>query len=222
MLPGAINSGIIEKLLEIIGVERVDDSPLLWEQTMGVVRLFDQHFPPHPNREGELTPGEVMACWLCFILSAGNRRVLHVQKWAEQQGHSLEALTGKRVRALDLSDDRLASLLTQRGNGTAWPPFEQDLSRGRLRVYDLSLGIMHLDATSSKTYAGVSEGGLFQFGHSKDHRPDLAQVKISMATLDPLGLPIWTTVVAGHAADDPLYEPEITRVRETVGRGGLL
>jgi len=215
---------MIEKLLEIIGIERVDDIPLLWEQlkAMGIIQLFDKHFPQHPNWQGDLTPGEVLACWLCFILSCGNHRVSHVQKWAAQHLHLLAALTGKRVRALDLSDDRLAGLLAQLGDRAAWPPFEQEFSRGRRRVYDLRVEIVRLDATSAKTYAGVSEDGLFQFGHSKDHRPDLAQVKISMASLDPLGLPVSTTVVAGNWADDPLYEPEIIRVREMTGKRGLL
>src|SRR5215468_587290 len=215
---------MIEKLLETIGIERVDDIPLLWEQLkdLGVIRLFDKHFPQHPNWEGSLSPGEVIACWLCCILSCGNHRVSHVQKWAEQRLQMLEALTGKQVRALDFSDDRLAGLLAQMGDRAAWQPFERELSSGLLRVYDLSVGTVRLDATTAKTYAGVSEGGLFQFGHSKDHRPDLAQVKISMATLDPLGLTVSTCVVAGNSADDPLYEPEITRVRETTGRRGLL
>jgi len=215
---------MIEKLLETIEIERVDDIPLLWEQlkAMGVIRLFDKHFPQHPNWEGGLTPGEVIACWSCCILSCGNHRVSHVQKWAEQRLHFLEALTGKRVRALDFSDDRLASLLAQMGDRAAWQPFEQELSSGLLRVYDLSAEIVRLDATTAKTYAGVSENGLFQFGHSKDHRPDLAQVKISMSSLDPLGLTVSTSVVAGNSADDPLYEPEITRVRETTGKRGLL
>jgi len=108
---------MIEKLLEIIGIERVDDIPLLWEQLkiMGVIRLFDKHFPPHPNWEGDLTPGEVIAC---FILSHGNHRVSHLEKWAAQHVHLLEALTGKRVRALDFSDDRLADLLKQMGDRT--------------------------------------------------------------------------------------------------------
>ena len=57
--------------------------------------------------------------------------------------------------------------------------------------------------------AYVTPEGLFQLGHSKDHRPDLPQVKIAMAVLDPLGLPLTTTVVAGQTADDPLYLPEI-------------
>lgn len=46
-------------------------------------------------------------------------------------------------------------------------------------------------------------------GHSKDHRPDLAQVKIMLATLDPLGWTEATQVVEGNKADDPLYEPII-------------
>ncbi len=43
-----------------------------------------------------------------------------------------------------------------------------------------------------------------------------------MSTLDPLGLPASTTVIDGSSADDPLYEPEITRVRETTAKRGLL
>lgn len=215
---------MIEKLIEIIGIERLDDLPLLWEQlkVMGVVRLFDKHFPQHPNWVGELSPGEVIACWLCFIISTGNHRASHVQKWAEQRLHTLSALTGKRVRALDFSDHRLADLLARMGDGKAWQPFEQEFVSELLRIYDLETELVRVDSTSAKTYAGLSEGGLIQFGHSKDHRPDLAQVKLSLATLDPLGLPVSTTVVAGNSADDPLYEPEITRVRQTMGKRGLL
>jgi transposase len=215
---------MIEKLLEIVGIERVDDIPLLWEQlkAMEVIRLFDKHFPQHPNWHSTLSPGEVIACWLCFILSRGNHRLSQVEKWAAQHLHLLAALTGKPVRPLDFSDDRLASLLARLGDRRAWQGFEQELSSNLLRVYDLNPQIVRLDTTSAKTYAGVSEGGLFQFGHSKDHRPDLAQVKISMASLDPLGLPVSTSVVEGNRADDPLYLPEITRVRETTNRRGLL
>ncbi len=43
-----------------------------------------------------------------------------------------------------------------------------------------------------------------------------------LSTLDPLGLPLATTVLPGQRADDPLYIPAITRVREGLGRRGLL
>src|SRR5215204_417217 len=50
--------------------------------------------------------------------------------------------------------------------------------------------------------------------------PELPQVKIAAAVLDPLGLPLTTAVVPGNAADDPLYVPTIQQVQQTLGRGG--
>ena len=38
-----------------------------------------------------------------------------------------------------------------------------------------------------------------------------------MSVLDPLGLPLTTTVVAGNTADDLLYLPEIAKVRRIAG-----
>jgi transposase len=63
---------------------------------------------------------------------------------------------------------------------------------------------------------------LFRQGHSKDHRPDLAQFKVMLAALDPLGMPLATLVVSGNVADDPLYEPALRQARSVVGQGGRL
>ena len=72
--------------------------------------------------------------------------------------------------------------------------------------------------------SGYHAGGaasVFQFGHSKDD-PTLRQVKVMVATLDPLGLPLVTAVVAGNAADDPLYVPAVDRVLQIIEGLGLL
>jgi transposase len=81
---------------------------------------------------------------------------------------------------------------------------------------------MRIDSTTAKSYVAVTEDGLFQFGHSKEHRPDLPQLKINQAVLDPLGLPLSTTVVSGERADDPLYGPEIRKVQASLGPQGVL
>src|SRR5207237_10573639 len=77
-------------------------------------------------------------------------------------------------------------------------------------------------STTASSYAAVSEDGLLQLGHSKDPRPDLPQLKIMLATLDPLGMPLATEVLSGQQADDPLYLPAIARVRACLNRPGLL
>jgi transposase len=61
-----------------------------------------------------------------------------------------------------------------------------------------------------------------QLGHSKDHRPDLAQFKLMAAVAEPTGLLLAGDVHPGNAADDPLYLPLYRRVRTMLGQTGLL
>ncbi len=203
--------------------ERVDDIPLLLAQMerMGVPSLLDEFFPTHGNWQG-LSLGWTATVWLAHILSEGDHRLNHVQSWAERRLETLMRCTGQAVRALDFSDDRLADVLSALSQDTAWDGFEAALNGHLLRVYDLNPRQVRLDSTTASGYGAVTPEGLFQFGHSKDHRPDLPQVKVMLSTLDPLGLPLATTVLPGQRADDPLYIPAITQVREGLGRRGLL
>src|SRR5207245_8327763 len=91
-----------------------------------------------------------------------------------------------------------------------------------LRVYDLSANCVRIDTTTASSYAQVNEQGLLQLGHSKDHRPDLPQLKLVLASLDPLGMPLATEVLSGEHADDPVYLPIIARVRDGLQQNGLL
>jgi len=207
----------------ITRTERVDDIPLLLAQMrkLGLAELMDEHFAAHGNWQG-LSLGQVASGWLSYILSAGEHRLNHVESWAERLLITLRTGLEAEVRALDFSDDRLAALLDYLSEDEAWERFEGQLNGSVLRVYDLSAERVRLDTTTVKSYVGVSEEGLFQFGHSKDHRPDLAQLKISQSVLDPLGIPVTTTVVSGERADDPLYIPEIEKVQASLGTPGLL
>ena len=203
--------------------ERVDDIPLLLEQMqrMSLPTLLDTHFPTHGNWTG-LSLGWVSTIWLSSILSRGDHRLVHVEPWVATRLWTLGATTGQAVMRVDFTDDRLEIVLRHLSDDTRWAAFESALNQHTVRVYDLATARVHVDSTSASVYATVSEGGLFQLGHSKDHRPDLPQVKIMQAVLDPLGMPLATDVVSGERADDPLYMPCIERVQASVGRHGLL
>lgn len=203
--------------------ERVDDVPLLLAhmQRMGLPTLLDHHFPTHGNWQG-LSVGWVSTIWLSSILSRGDHRMVHVEPWVSTRLQSLEALTGQAVRRVDFTDDRLELILRHLSNDARWSAFEAALNGHTVRVYDLSPERVHVDSTTASAYATVTEGGLFQFGHSKDYRPDLPQVKVMQAVLDPLGMPLATDVVSGERADDPLYLPCIERVQASLDRHGLL
>jgi transposase len=60
------------------------------------------------------------------------------------------------------------------------------------------------------------------YGVSKDHRPELRQFKEVLSTLDPVGVPLCSAMVAGHCADDPLYVPIWQRMVEVIGRADFL
>ena len=206
-----------------IGTERVDDLPVLLTQLdkMSVATLLDEHFPGHGNWRG-LSLGITCVVWLGHILSQANHRLNHVEPWAEKRLTALQACLGQPVRALDWSDDRLACILDKLSDDSCWAAFERALGEQLIRVYDLRAKRVRLDSTTASSYAQVTPEGLFQFGHSKDHRPDLPQLKVQLSALDPLGLPLSSTIVSGERADDRLYVPEIQRVQQTLGQRGLL
>lgn len=207
----------------ITSTERVDDIPLLLAQLrkMQLAELIDDQFPAHGNWQG-LSIGHVVVVWLAYILSEGDHRLNHVESWAAGLLKTLSAGVGMAVRTLDVSDDRLAVVLDYLSQDGDWEQLEMSLNRCLLRVYDLSVHRVQIDSTTAKGQGQVTKAGLFQFGHSKDHRPDLPQVKINQAVLDPLGLPLTTTVVSGNRADDPLYVPAIRQVQGHLGHRGVL
>src|SRR5438309_1953527 len=209
--------------LASLTIERIDDIPLLLAQLerMGVRELLDWHFPPHGNWLG-LSPGWTTVLWLTYLLSQSDHRLNQVEPWALGRLATLRACTGQFVDRLDVADDRLAALLRVFADDGRWADFDAALNRRLLRVYDLAPERIRVDMTTAGSDRLVSPAGLFQFGYSKDERPDLPQVKIGMATLDLLGLPLATTVVPGSQADDPLYLPVISQVRGSLGSGERL
>ncbi len=204
-----------------IETERVDDIPLLIAQMqrMNLAELLDKHFPTNGNREG-LSLGWVSVIWLTHILSQADHRMNRVQEWASRRMETLHGCGS--LSPHDLTDDRLADVLRYLSHDAHWQAFEQELMGQLLRVYDLQAKLVRIDTTTASSYAEVNEQGLLQLGHSKDHRPDLPQLKVVLASLDPLGMPLATEVLSGEHADDPVYLPIIARVRDGLQQHGLL
>jgi transposase len=203
--------------------ERVDDIPLIlgFLIRLRLPQLLDVHLKPHPHHRG-LSLGWLISLWITSILSRADHRKSHVRDWANKLRHCLQAVTGQTLRDVEFTDDRLTLLLARLSHDQTWDRIEADLWKGTCEVYSLPLERIRLDSTTSYGFHTPVEGGLMQLGHSKDHRPDLAQFKLMAAAAEPTGQLIATDVHPGDAADDPLYLPIIERVRTLLGRTGLL
>ena len=205
-----------------ITTERIDDFPLLLEvmQRLGLPAIIDNHLVRHGLHQG-LSWGWIATIWLAHIMSQSNPRKQPVQAWVRQARETIKRITGMQVKELDFTDDRLTLLLQRLSEPETWQAIESELGRSILRVYELTPERVRLDATTVSGYHASGEETLFQYGHSKDD-PSLAQVKVMVAALDPLGLPLVTEVVAGNQADDPLYVPAVDRVLKIIDSVGLL
>jgi len=205
-----------------ITTERIDDIPLLLEvmERLGLPGIIDNHLRRHGLHQG-LSWGWIATIWLAHILTQSNPRKQPVQSWVRQAQVTIERITGMKVNELDFTDDRLTLLLRRLSKPETWQAIETELGRSILRVYELKPERVRLDATTVSGYHASGEDTLFQYGHSKDD-PSLAQVKVMVAALDPLGLLLVTQVVAGNLADDPLYVPAVDRVLQIIDGVGLL
>jgi transposase len=207
--------------VEVI-TERIDDVVLLLHMMMQMElpELLNAHLPRHWKQVG-LDWGWVAVIWLSYILSEGDHRKVVVREWVSQRQQTIERVCGVAISGTDFSDDRLSIVLKHLSVGRRWGLIEAALNERTVSVYDLSPERVRLDATTVSGAHLVNDDGLFQFGHSKDDatRP---QVKVMMADLDPMGMPLATQVVSGEQADDGLYIPIFETVRLSLGKLGLL
>ena len=202
--------------------ERVDDIPLLlgFMQQLNFPVLLERHLGSHHLHRG-LSNGWLATVWLAFLLSQSNHRKVSVQDWARNHSHSLEALLGEPLRPVEFGDDRL-SIILRRLHDADWSALEADLWKATCEVYEISYQCIRLDSTTSFGYHTITPDGLMQRGHSKDHRPDLPQLKLMAAAAQPTSHLLACDIVPGQSADDPLYLPLIRRVRQQLRQHGLL
>lgn len=207
--------------------ERIDNLPLLiyWLKHMRVDVIIDRVLgPPHGNWEG-LSYGEVALVFVAYVVMGCTHFLSPMQEWARKHLQSLGQAMGKLVREEDFTDDRLGILLGHLGDEATHPGEQIELELGQhvLRAYDLPADTARIDMTTISVHHRPSDNsGLMQFGHSKDHRPDLRQFKEALGTLDPVGMPLATAAVSGEQADDPLYVPVWERLVATIGRPDFL
>src|SRR5579871_716193 len=207
-----------------ITTEQINDLPLLLGlvEEMNIRPLIDAQIRPHGGWQG-ISVGTVVSIWLCHVLMERDHRLVHVRDWAAARTQTLNALLGVQLRETDLTDDRLANVLTMLSEPEDQAALDQALLADWLRVYALPQTLVRLDSTSVSVYQDATPpDGLLRHGVSKEHRPDLAQFKVMLASLDPLGLPLAGQAVAGNRSDDLLYIPAYDAAMQTLPTRAVL
>jgi transposase len=208
---------------------RLDDLPLVLGllMQMNLPQIFDCEIGDHGLHPG-LSGGWMMTIWLAFIIAQSDHTKYKVETWVERHQEVIAKVTGQQIVPQEFNDNRLSSLLTRLSKDKRWENFEAALFDREVEVYEIcpaSIGDLvsaHVDSTTAGGHHRPRENGLMQYGHSKDHRPDLAQLKLMTVAFHPHGHWAATQVAPGQTADDGLYLPIISRAREMIGHRGVL
>jgi transposase len=204
--------------------ERIDDLPLLlrWLLDMHIDQIIDAVLKsPHGNRQG-LSYGQLAVVFVAYILTECNHFLSPVRDWVTKHQHALSQVLGCPIRDTDFTDERLEDLLDAVGRDEVGEALEEQLGQHLIRAYALPTDTARIDTTTVSVYHQPDQTNLLDYGHSKDHRPDLRQLKEVLSTLDPAGMPLCSATVAGHCADDPLYLPIWQRMVKVIGRPDFL
>ena len=212
----------MEPQVLILQQERIDDVPLLLGQMqrLNLAETLDKHLGQHPLHQG-LSNGNLIVGWIAYILSQADHRKFAVQTWANGLQHTLQSFFNQTVRPHEFSDDRLGITLNHLADAD-WDSLEGDVFQACFDVYQFPTDTFRVDATATCGYHHIEPDGIMQLGHSKDHRPDLPQLKIMAAVTQPLAFPISTAIVPGNQSDDCLYWGTIVEVKKKITASGLL
>jgi len=179
---------------------------------------------PHSNWKG-LSYGQLALLFITYVLHSLTHRLSGMEEWVVQHKRVIEQVTGWKLDDKEATDDRLG-IMTEVfcEDEDQSVEFQMQIGRHLIHAYKLQTEVGRYDTTSFNVYHDPENKnkGLLNFGHSKNHRPDLLQFKQGLGTLDPAGIPLVTETLPGNKADDRCYVPAWGRMAKTIGHTGFL
>lgn len=183
-------------------------------QDLKLAEKIDARLPRDPQRK--ISAGTAVLAMIINGLGFTNRRLYLTHQFFESK--PVAKLLGKALEARDLTDYTLAHALddiSEYGASQLFAEiaFEVALEHGLLGSRN------HLDSTSMSVhgeYKNDDDPKIIEVAHgfSKDHRPDLKQVVLSLVVNGPSSLPLWMDPLNGNSSDKVSFHETIKRVEE--------
>lgn len=162
-----------------------------------------------------VSPGRAVVAMILNGLGFTNRRLYLTHQFFE--GKPIERLLGADIKPDDLTDDTLGKTLDEIARYGSSQLFGE-AAFGIAIENNLLGGLNHLDTTS------VSVDGEYDVedriskidithGYSKDHRPDLKQIVLSLVVNGPAEIPVWMEPLSGNSSDKTSFHETIKKVR---------
>lgn len=183
-------------------------------QDLKIAERIDSLLPCDPQRK--VSPGKAVVAMILNGLGFTNRRLYLAHQFFESK--AIERLLGPDFEAKDITDYTLGHALDDIAEYGASQLFAK-VAFGVAIENNLLGNKNHLDTTSFLVHGAYEvndDPKIIEVarGFSKDHRPDLKQVVLSLVVNGPSSIPLWMDPLDGNSSDKVSFHETIKRVED--------
>jgi transposase len=171
-----------------------------------------------PNDKRVVSTGKAVIAMILNGLGFTNRRLYLTHQFFETK--PVETLLGEPINASDITDYTLGHALDEISDYGSSKLFAE--VSFEIALENNLLGTLnHLDTTSISVHGQYdvrpdedAEPAIINitYGHSKDHRPDLKQVVLSLVVNGPSAIPLFMEPLNGNSSDKSSFHETIKKV----------
>lgn len=174
---------------------------------IGLVETINEMLPTPSGRK--VSCGTATVAMILNGLGLTGRALYLMPEYMENK--AVKLLTGEDLEACDFNDDTLGRALDELFQAGITELFAQ-IAQDAVTTYKLDVAFAHTD-TSSFSLTGQYESAVAQeaeamrgavkitHGYSKEHRPDLKQVVVTLVTSQKGRIPLWLEALDGNNSD---------------------
>jgi len=183
-------------------------------QELKVASRIDERISGRDKRQ-IVSTGQAVVAMILNGLGFTNRRLYLTHQFFE--GKPVERLLGASIQASDLTDHTLGHALDEIAHyGTS--KLFGEVAFGIAVENNLLETINHLDTTSISVEGEYDREDKLskielKHGYSKDHRPDLKQMVLSLVVNGASDMPLWMEPLSGNSSDKTSFHETIKKVR---------
>lgn len=188
------------------GIKNLDHHGLVagFCQELGIAALIDKVLPVQ-SKQKHISYGKLLEAMILNGLGFTGRTLHMYSQYFQDK--PLERLLGAGIKSEHINDDALGRCLDalfEYGVSKLY----QVLSEAVIRHLELPCAAINIDTTSFHVDGAyeVGEGIWLTKGYSRDHRPDLNQVILSLITENQAGIPLYMKAHSGNSNDAETFK----------------
>ena len=187
---------------------------------LGIIDKIDARIELNEVKGGIVSYGRRVAAMVINGLGFMNSRLCMTSHYFKDK--PVAQLLGDEITAENLNDDCLGRAL-DKIDAYGVTKLYSEISFEIAREQNLLSQRMHMDTTSfslcGRYDVDVSEGAPTPtYGYSKDHRPDLKQVMMSLIQNGEANIPIWMEPLDGNTNDTTSFHKTAHRVKSFISK----